>query len=79
MRNIRAVARRELGAYFLSPSAYAVTVSPLCTTGPGLGLGVFPQQVPQLVRGHVLAEFLQGVRRADMHHCTLEGQLDDRV
>lgn len=41
MRNIRAVAGRELGAYFLSPIAYAVAASFLFTTGLAFGLGTF--------------------------------------
>ncbi len=41
MRNISTLARRELGAYFLSPIAYAVAAVFLFTTGLAFGLGTF--------------------------------------
>ena len=41
MRNIVIMAQRELGAYFLSPIAYAVAAVFLFSTGLGFGLGVF--------------------------------------
>ncbi len=41
MRNIVIMAQRELGAYFLSPIAYAVAAVFLFSTGLAFGLGVF--------------------------------------
>lgn len=41
MNNIMTMARRELGAYFLSPIAYVVGAMFLFTTGLVFGLGVF--------------------------------------
>lgn len=41
MRNIATMARRELGAYFLSPIAYAVATVYLFSTGLAFGLGTF--------------------------------------
>lgn len=41
MRNIATMARRELGAYFLSPIAYAVAAVFLFCTGLAFGLGTF--------------------------------------
>ena len=41
MRNIIVMAQRELGAYFLSPIAYAVAAVFLFSTGLAFGLGVF--------------------------------------
>lgn len=41
MRNIATMARRELGAYFLSPIAYAVGAVFLFATGLAFGLGTF--------------------------------------
>ena len=41
MRNIVTMARRELGAYFLSPIAYAVATVYLFSTGLAFGLGTF--------------------------------------
>ncbi len=41
MRNIMVLAQRELGAYFLSPIAYAVAAVFLFSTGLAFGLGVF--------------------------------------
>ncbi len=41
MRNITTMARRELGAYFLSPIAYAVSAVFLFCTGLAFGLGTF--------------------------------------
>lgn len=41
MRNIATMARRELGAYFLSPIAYAVAAVYLFSTGLAFGLGTF--------------------------------------
>ena len=41
MRNIATMARRELGAFFLSPIAYAVTAIFLFTAGLAFGLGTF--------------------------------------
>lgn len=41
MRNIATMAGRELGAYFLSPIAYAVSAMFLFTTGLAFGLGTF--------------------------------------
>ncbi|MBI1827787.1 MAG: ABC transporter permease subunit [Planctomycetes bacterium] len=41
MRNVGVLAHRELGAYFLSPIAYAVIAIFLFTSGLAFGLGVF--------------------------------------
>ena len=41
MRNISTMVRRELGAYFLSPIAYAVAAVFLFSTGLAFGLGTF--------------------------------------
>ncbi len=41
MRNTKTVASRELGAYFLSPIAYAVMAIFLFATGMAFGLGTF--------------------------------------
>lgn len=41
MQNITTMARRELGAYFLSPIAYAVSTVFLFCTGLAFGLGTF--------------------------------------
>lgn len=41
MRNVATLAQRELGAYFLSPIAYAVTAIFLFTSGLAFGLGTF--------------------------------------
>ncbi|MFQ5592416.1 MAG: ABC transporter permease [Phycisphaerae bacterium] len=41
MRNITTMAGRELGAYFLSPIAYAVSAMFLFTSGMAFGLGTF--------------------------------------
>ncbi|MGD2109652.1 MAG: ABC transporter permease [Phycisphaerae bacterium] len=41
MGNITTLARRELGAYFLSPIAYAVAAVYLFSTGLAFGLGTF--------------------------------------
>ena len=41
MSNITTMAKRELGAYFLSPIAYAVTAVYLFSTGLAFGLGTF--------------------------------------
>lgn len=41
MRNIATMIQRELGAYFLSPIAYAVTAVFLFATGLAFGLGTF--------------------------------------
>ena len=41
MRNITTMAQRELGAYFLSPIAYAVGAVFLFSTGLAFGLGTF--------------------------------------
>src|SRR3972149_9158837 len=41
MRNVPTMARRELGAYFLSPIAYAVLAMFLFSSGLAFGLGTF--------------------------------------
>ena len=41
MRNITTMIQRELGAYFLSPIAYAVSAVFLFATGLAFGLGTF--------------------------------------
>ena len=41
MRNVPTMARRELGAYFLSPIAYAVIAMFLFSSGLAFGLGTF--------------------------------------
>lgn len=51
MRNIVVVAQRELGAYFLSPIAYAVAAVFLFSTGLAFGLGVFNNGEEASMRG----------------------------
>src|SRR3970282_1449318 len=41
MRNVPTMAQRELGAYFLSPIAYAVIAMFLFSSGLAFGLGTF--------------------------------------
>ena len=51
MRNIATMARRELGAYFLSPIAYAVATVYLFATGLAFGLGTFRNGAEASLRG----------------------------
>lgn len=51
MRNIRTMIRRELGAYFLSPIAYAIAATFLFTSGLAFGLGTFQPGSEASLRG----------------------------
>lgn len=51
MRNVATMAQREIGAYFLSPIAYAVNAIFLFATGLAFGLGSFTQGGEASLRG----------------------------
>ena len=51
MRNVSTMAQRELGAYFLSPIAYAVGAIFLFTAGLAFALGTFKPGAEASLRG----------------------------